>query len=209
MGRSALLDEVVALAAERGELVRSDTAAELARDLPFGVTVDVLNEYLMLQGPHRFHRLAGEVQARPHERLGAAASGRALARVGRRGCFDGRLEARPNAGHCGDARPARVCVCLCGPRCRSAPRRDNPPVDSIPFGVSTNLEASASLGWADWTWSPMTTRSVTPSEALPSRAPQGRASRAARPADGRRAGAARGARGRLTEAASTRSAPSR
>src|SRR4051794_301620 len=59
IGKSRLLEELRARADARGHLVLAGRAAELERDLPFGVWVDALAEHAETLGEHRLERLAG------------------------------------------------------------------------------------------------------------------------------------------------------
>ena len=65
IGKTRLLAELADRARARGHLVLSGSASELERDLPFGVFVDALDEYLQGLEPHR---LDGARRRRP-ERL--------------------------------------------------------------------------------------------------------------------------------------------
>ena len=58
IGKTRLLAELVQQAGERGCLALHGSAAEFERDLPFGVLVDAVDEYLESVDPHTFQRLA-------------------------------------------------------------------------------------------------------------------------------------------------------
>jgi DNA-binding NarL/FixJ family response regulator len=60
IGKSRLLAELLARAGERGCLALHGNAAEFERELPFGLVVDAVDEYLESLDAHAFHRLAGE-----------------------------------------------------------------------------------------------------------------------------------------------------
>jgi DNA-binding NarL/FixJ family response regulator/tetratricopeptide (TPR) repeat protein len=60
IGKSRLLTELLARAGERGCLALHGNAAEFERELPFGLFVDALDEYLESLDAHAFQRLAGE-----------------------------------------------------------------------------------------------------------------------------------------------------
>src|ERR671915_814738 len=60
IGKTRLLAELVARAGERGCLALHGSAAEFERELPFGLVVDALDEYLESLDPHAFQRLAGD-----------------------------------------------------------------------------------------------------------------------------------------------------
>ena len=60
IGKTSLLDELLIRAEERGCLALRGCAAELERELPFGLIVDALDEYLESLDPSAFHRLATE-----------------------------------------------------------------------------------------------------------------------------------------------------
>jgi ATP/maltotriose-dependent transcriptional regulator MalT len=80
IGKTRLLGELCASAEERGHLVLSGRAAEFERDLPFGVFVDALDDYLGSLQPRTFEHL-GEDEVRelasifPSVPLAAEASG--------------------------------------------------------------------------------------------------------------------------------------
>ncbi len=57
IGKTSLLGELCARAEERGHLVLSGRAAEFERDLPFGVFVDALDDYLGSLQPRTFEPL--------------------------------------------------------------------------------------------------------------------------------------------------------
>ena len=59
IGKTRLLDELRALAHRRGHLVLSGRAAEFEGELPFGVFVDALDDYLASLDPERLEALAG------------------------------------------------------------------------------------------------------------------------------------------------------
>ena len=63
IGKTRLLSELLRRAEERGYLVLSGRAAELERDLPFGVLVDALDDYLASLGERRLSQLGPEVAA--------------------------------------------------------------------------------------------------------------------------------------------------
>ncbi len=60
IGKTRLLDELLTRAGERGYLALHGSAAEFERELPFGLVVDAVDEYLESLDPHVFQRLAGE-----------------------------------------------------------------------------------------------------------------------------------------------------
>jgi DNA-binding NarL/FixJ family response regulator len=60
IGKTRLLAELLARAGERGCLALHGSAAEFERELPFGLVVDAVDEYLESLDPHVFQRLAGE-----------------------------------------------------------------------------------------------------------------------------------------------------
>jgi DNA-binding NarL/FixJ family response regulator len=60
IGKTRLLDELVTRAGERGCLALHGGAAEFERELPFGLVVDAVDEYLESLDPHVFQRLADE-----------------------------------------------------------------------------------------------------------------------------------------------------
>jgi DNA-binding CsgD family transcriptional regulator len=59
IGKSRLLAELLGRAGQRGCLALQGNAAEFERELPFGLFVDALDEYLESLDAHAFHRLAG------------------------------------------------------------------------------------------------------------------------------------------------------
>jgi DNA-binding CsgD family transcriptional regulator len=61
IGKTRLLDELEALASERGCLILRGRAAELEQELPFGLWRDALSAHLEELGPQRVERLAGEL----------------------------------------------------------------------------------------------------------------------------------------------------
>ncbi len=61
IGKTRLLDELAALATERGYLILRGRAAELEHELPFGLWRDALAAHLEELGPQRVERLAGEL----------------------------------------------------------------------------------------------------------------------------------------------------
>ncbi len=63
IGKSRLLGELQSRADEQGHLVLAGRAAELERDLPFGVVVDALDAYLAAMDPQRVNRLGRELGA--------------------------------------------------------------------------------------------------------------------------------------------------
>jgi DNA-binding NarL/FixJ family response regulator len=60
IGKTRLLAELLARAGERGCLALHGSAAEFERELPFGLVVDAVDEYLESLDPHVFQRLAAE-----------------------------------------------------------------------------------------------------------------------------------------------------
>jgi DNA-binding NarL/FixJ family response regulator len=60
IGKTRLLDELLSRAGECGWLALHGRAAEFERELPFGLVVDAVDEYLESLDPHVFQRLAGE-----------------------------------------------------------------------------------------------------------------------------------------------------
>ena len=63
IGKTCLFDELRRRADERDMLVLEGRAAEYEVDLPFGILVDALDEYLAELDPARFDRVAGEAAA--------------------------------------------------------------------------------------------------------------------------------------------------
>jgi len=63
IGKTRLLSELLRRAEARGYLVLSGRAAQLERDLPFGVVVDALDEYLASLEARRLSRLGPELGA--------------------------------------------------------------------------------------------------------------------------------------------------
>ena len=63
IGKTRLLCELSELARSRGHLVLQGRATEMERDLPFGVFVDALDEYVQSLDPRKFERLARELRA--------------------------------------------------------------------------------------------------------------------------------------------------
>src|SRR5687768_8921640 len=62
IGKSRLLSELAQRADATGYLVLAGAASELERDLPFGVFVDAMDEYLESLEPRRLERLPEEVR---------------------------------------------------------------------------------------------------------------------------------------------------
>ncbi len=60
IGKTSLLQELAGRAEERGCLALRGSAAEFERELPFGLVVDALDEYLGSLDPQAFSRLASE-----------------------------------------------------------------------------------------------------------------------------------------------------
>ena len=60
IGKTSLLDELAARAEQRGCLALRGSAAEFEQELPFGLIVDALDEYLGSLEPRAFSRLASE-----------------------------------------------------------------------------------------------------------------------------------------------------
>jgi DNA-binding NarL/FixJ family response regulator len=60
IGKTALLAELLRRADERGCLALQGSAAEFEAELPFGLIIDALDEYLESLDPHAFNRLATE-----------------------------------------------------------------------------------------------------------------------------------------------------
>jgi DNA-binding NarL/FixJ family response regulator len=60
IGKTRLLAELLARAGERGCLALHGSAAEFERELPFGLVVDAVDEYLESLDAHVFQRLAAE-----------------------------------------------------------------------------------------------------------------------------------------------------
>ena len=60
IGKTALLAELLARAEDRGCLALHGSAAEFERELPFGLLVDALDEYLESLDPRAFSRLTTE-----------------------------------------------------------------------------------------------------------------------------------------------------
>ena len=63
IGKSRLISELIARADARGQLVLSGRASELERDLPFGVFVDAIDEYLRGLEPRRRDALDEEIRS--------------------------------------------------------------------------------------------------------------------------------------------------
>ena len=63
IGKSRLIDELIARADARGHLVLAGSASELERDLPFGVFVDAIDEYLQGLEPRRREALDDEIRS--------------------------------------------------------------------------------------------------------------------------------------------------
>ena len=63
IGKSSLLAELLRRAEERGCLALRGSAAEFERELPFGLIIDALDEYLESLAPSAFHRLETETLA--------------------------------------------------------------------------------------------------------------------------------------------------
>ena len=63
IGKSSLLAELLRRAEERGCLALRGSAAEFERDLPFGLIIDALDEYLESLAPSAFHSLETETLA--------------------------------------------------------------------------------------------------------------------------------------------------
>ena len=62
IGKTSLMASLLRMAGEAGFLTLSGSAAEFERELPFGVVVDALDEYLASLEPLAFHRLAADDQ---------------------------------------------------------------------------------------------------------------------------------------------------
>ena len=60
IGKTSLLDELIGSAERRGCLALRGSAAEFEQELPFGLVVDALDEYLGSLEPRAFSRLASE-----------------------------------------------------------------------------------------------------------------------------------------------------
>ena len=60
IGKTSLLDELAGQAEQRGCLALRGSAAEFEQELPFGLIVDALDEYLASLEPRAFSRLASE-----------------------------------------------------------------------------------------------------------------------------------------------------
>ena len=67
IGKSRLVAELIARADTRGHLVLSGSASELERDLPFGVFVDAIDEYLQALEPRRLDALDDETPQRTRD----------------------------------------------------------------------------------------------------------------------------------------------
>jgi ATP/maltotriose-dependent transcriptional regulator MalT len=63
IGKSSLLAELLRRAEQRGCLALRGSAAEFERDLPFGLIIDALDEYLESLAPSAFHSLGTETLA--------------------------------------------------------------------------------------------------------------------------------------------------
>ena len=62
IGKTSLIASLLQLASDQGFLTLSGSAAEFERELPFGLVVDALDEYLASLEPSAFHRLAADDQ---------------------------------------------------------------------------------------------------------------------------------------------------
>ena len=60
IGKTRLVASLLRMADEAGFLALSGSAAEFERELPFGLVVDALDEYLASLEPYAFHRLAAD-----------------------------------------------------------------------------------------------------------------------------------------------------
>ena len=60
IGKTRLVASLLRMADQAGFLTLSGSAAEFERELPFGVVVDALDEYLASLEPYAFHRLAAD-----------------------------------------------------------------------------------------------------------------------------------------------------
>ena len=60
IGKTCLLEELAIRAARRGQLVLEGSASELERELPFGVFVDALDEYVDALEPRRWSLAVGD-----------------------------------------------------------------------------------------------------------------------------------------------------
>ena len=60
IGKTSLVASLLRRADEAGFLTFSGSAAEFERELPFGLVVDALDEYLASLDPQAFHRLAAD-----------------------------------------------------------------------------------------------------------------------------------------------------
>ena len=60
IGKTSLLDELIGSAEQRGCLALRGSAAEFEQELPFGLVVDALDEYLGSLEPRAFSRVASE-----------------------------------------------------------------------------------------------------------------------------------------------------
>jgi predicted ATPase len=63
IGKTRLVAELAARADARGHIVLTGSSAEFERDVPFGVFVDALDEYLESVDPRRLDRFGEEVRA--------------------------------------------------------------------------------------------------------------------------------------------------
>src|SRR3954451_23884196 len=63
IGKSSLLDELLRRAEELGWLALRGSAAEFERELPFGLIIDALDEYLESLAPSAFHSLETDTLA--------------------------------------------------------------------------------------------------------------------------------------------------
>src|SRR5215217_64126 len=62
IGKSRLIAELADRADANGHLVLSGSASELERDLPFGLFVDAIDEYVETVEPRRLERLEADVR---------------------------------------------------------------------------------------------------------------------------------------------------
>ncbi len=82
IGKTRLMSELSTAAQARGHLVLGGRGAEFERDIPFGVWIDALDDYLGMLGRNGLERLVGERGARLAEVFPAVAGQFGLSRAG-------------------------------------------------------------------------------------------------------------------------------
>ena len=98
IGKSRLAAELAARAAQRGYLVLDGRAAEFERDLPFGVVVDALNDYLGALGPSTLQALRRPAAAELAAIFPGLVADRATRGPARRALRDAPRDPRPARG---------------------------------------------------------------------------------------------------------------